>query len=149
MRVILEVAANDELEAPPVRCRRMLSIMENLRKKFKWLYHLLSPRKVQKRLRLAVHCLGSAPTGLTSGVGRDRKSAAVGLDGAIYGEEKWDEMVPPPWLVDGFIPSAFREGGVEDGESVGGYWRGRKDFNRSPSRWTRKKGFVSSGIPGK
>lgn len=26
-------------------------------------------------------------------------------------------MVPPPWLVDGFIPSAFREGGVEDGES--------------------------------
>jgi len=42
-----------------------------------------------KRLRLAVHCLGSAPTGLTSGVvGRDRKSAAVGLDGAIYGEEE-------------------------------------------------------------
>ena len=39
MRVILEVAANDELEAPPVRCRRMLSIIENLRKKFKWLYH--------------------------------------------------------------------------------------------------------------
>lgn len=24
MRVILEVAANDELEAPPVRCRRIL-----------------------------------------------------------------------------------------------------------------------------
>ena len=43
------------------------------------MYHLLSPRKVQKRLRLAVHCLGSAPTGLTAGVGRDRKSAAVGL----------------------------------------------------------------------
>jgi len=54
-------------------------------------------------------------------------------------------MVPPPWLVDGFIPSAFREGGVEDGESVGGYWRGRKDFNRSPSRWTRKKGFAGAG----
>lgn len=41
----------------------------------------------RKRWILAVHCLGSAPTGLTSGVGRDRKSAAVGLDGAIYGEE--------------------------------------------------------------
>lgn len=41
----------------------------------------LDARIKQKRLRLAVHCLGSAPTGLTSGVGRDRKSAAVGLDG--------------------------------------------------------------------
>lgn len=42
-------------------------------------------------------------------------------------------MGSPPWLVDGFLPSAFREGvegGVEDGESVGGYWRGRKEFNR-------------------
>ena len=32
-------------------------------------------------------------------------------------------MGSPPWLVDGFRPSAFREGvegGVEDGESVGG-----------------------------
>ena len=35
MRVILSVAANDELEAPPVRCRRMLSVMENFRKKYK------------------------------------------------------------------------------------------------------------------
>ena len=50
-------------------------------------------------------------------------------------------------LLGSLMASAFREGGVEDGESVGGYWRGRKDFNRSPSRWTRKKGFVSSGIP--
>lgn len=36
-------------------------------------------------------------------------------------------MGSPPWLVDGFLPSAFREGVegvVEDGESVGGYWRG-------------------------
>ncbi|KAL6956246.1 hypothetical protein U1Q18_041287 [Sarracenia purpurea var. burkii] len=37
-------------------------------------------------------------------------------------------MGSPPWLVDGFLPSAFREGGVEDGESVGGYWRGRKNL---------------------
>ena len=55
---------------------------------------LLSPSRCperikQKRLRLAVHCLGSAPTGLTSGVGWERSEISlVGLDGAIYGEEE-------------------------------------------------------------
>ncbi|KAG8373707.1 hypothetical protein BUALT_Bualt11G0052700 [Buddleja alternifolia] len=44
--------------------------------------------RIQKRLRFAVYYLGSALIGLTSGVRRDRKSAAVGLDGAIYGEEE-------------------------------------------------------------